>query len=116
VTIAYRTLNGSPDWTARFGRRGGTDFGWDVAASPDGERVYVTGVIFDPASLVQDFVTLGYSERDGSEEWSATYGGGDADDLPTVAVQPDSARVFLVGREWDDGDIIFETVAYEPPR
>lgn len=116
TTVAYRTRNGTRAWTSHFGDRAGQDFGWDIAASPDGERVYVSAQGVIDLAEADDFVTIGYSAHDGSEEWSARYSGSGSEYFPNVAVQPDSARVFVVGREIGDGNFVFTTLAYEPPR
>jgi outer membrane protein assembly factor BamB len=117
VTISYRAQDGSRDWLARFdGPAGKNDLGWDVVASPDRQRVYVTVQSVGETPNEPDFVTLGYSAFSGELEWSARYGedNGSMESFPTVAVHPDSTRVFVVGREQVQNDHAFTTIAYEP--
>lgn len=116
-TLAYRTADGTRAWEARYDAAGDQDTGWRVAASPDGERVYVTTMSDFEDKRPPDFVTLGYSSRAGALEWSARFGTDASNDyFPTLAIQPDSARVFVVGTQWDDEGTAFATFAYEPPR
>lgn len=118
TTIAYAARNGSRAWVAHYdGPQRKQDFGWDIEASPDGRHVYVTVEATFGERNRPDFLTIDYSANGGAARWASRYEGPERsrDYFPTLAVSPDSRRVFVVGREWpDDSDLWFTTIAYEP--
>jgi hypothetical protein len=82
-----------------------------VAASPDGAKVIVTGYNWSasPGSQPQ-FATVAYGSGTGAQLWVARYG--QPAKAPaygvSVAVSPDSSKVFVTGDNGNDG----ATVAY----
>ena len=98
----------APQWVARFEQGRTAD---DMAVSPDGSRVFVTGYTL---ANVYDFQTIAYDARTGDQLWVARFdGGGESLDFAySVAVSPDSSRVYVTGSieptitEW-------ATVAYD---
>lgn len=73
ATVAYDAATGAQDWVARYPR--GSD-ARDVAVSPDGARVFVTGSEYGSSAAgdtQQDFAVLAYDAATGSLAWSAYY-------------------------------------------
>src|SRR6266545_2145987 len=61
ATVAYEAATGSPLWGRRYGGPGGgRDLPADLAAAPDGTRVYVTGSAFDGSTTGTDYTTVVY--------------------------------------------------------
>jgi outer membrane protein assembly factor BamB len=99
-----RSIPASGDqlWVARYDNQYGLDTPEDMAVSPDGSRVYVTGI--GPG----DYATVAYDATTGSQLWLATYNGHSTDFAWAIAVSPDGARVFVTGQSGGD-----DTVAYD---
>jgi hypothetical protein len=95
VTIAYSIDTGATAWTTRW--PGGT--GWQVAASPDGTRIFVSG---NP--------TVALRAGDGRVLWSTRSSG--LGSLSDLAVSPDGARVYLTGTRRTDSSTEAVTVAF----
>jgi outer membrane protein assembly factor BamB len=99
ATEAYAAVTGDLSWTAHYQGPVADSFTLpqDLAVSPDGARVYVTG--FSPAPGGQDqFATVAYDAATGAVAWVGRYG------HPTkssagygVAVSPDSSKVYVTG-------------------
>lgn len=90
---------GTERWVARYG---GPDDNFDgateVAVSPDGDTVYVTGDSNGPATGT-DFATLAYDADDGTTLWTKRHDGptGEDDFASSLGVSPDGATVFVAG-------------------
>jgi|HubBroStandDraft_6_1064221.scaffolds.fasta_scaffold74321_2 outer membrane protein assembly factor BamB len=113
ATVAYNTATGAPVWTARY-RGPASGYGGppeDVAVSPDGAKVIVTGYNWSASPGSQpEFATVAYDSGTGAQLWVARYGqpAKEADYGVSVAVSPDSAKVFVTGDTGNDA----ATVAY----
>ena len=114
ATIAYDASTGARVWVRRFD--GPDDFGDESRAidvSPDGERVFVTGIVSLAGS--SDYGTVAYRASDGTRLWSRRYNGpGDSGDgAAAVAVSPDGSAVLVTGTS-DGGSTFadYATVAY----
>lgn len=71
ATVAYDTATGARLWVARFSTPGTIfETGADVAVSPDGSRVYVTGGSA-PWGDAGDAVTQAYDAASGAVVWTA---------------------------------------------
>ena len=111
--MAYNTATGAPVWTARYrgpasGYGGPTE---DVAVSPDGAKVIVTGYNWSASPGSQpEFATVAYDSGTGAQLWVARYGqpAKEAAYGVSVAVSPDSSKVFVTGDTGNDA----ATVAY----
>src|SRR5439155_20240364 len=71
----------------------------DVVVSPDGSKVFVTGVSDgDPSQT--DFATVAYAADTGARLWAARLNGSTNSDDYAVAVRvsPDGEHVFVTGR------------------
>lgn len=108
ATIAYDVADGHELWVARDNRPGGG--AKSVVVSPDGTRVFVTGVV-DSGANAADYGTIAYSAANGTELWFANY------DDPVhyldfankIAISPDGTSVFVTGESALED---FATVAY----
>ncbi len=83
-----------------LGRSGnGWDSAYAVAASPSGERVYVTGFSWDNTTESLDYATVAYDAASGNQIWLARYSGpAEIDDAAyAIAVSPDGSRVYVTG-------------------
>ena len=97
-------------------------YGYWIALSPDGSRVYVSGSDHTPpnASIFPgwDYATLAFDADTGQEIWMSTYSAPDAgQDVPYGhALSPSGDRIYVTGRSQGtasglDGD--YATVAYD---
>ncbi len=88
---AYDNANG-------FGS-GGSDFAFAAAASPRGDRVYVTGTSWDNGTQSADIATVAYDGATGKQLWVARHAGreGVSDFGYDVVVSPDGSRVSVTG-------------------
>jgi WD40 repeat protein len=89
---------GKSVWVARFNSAAGDAEATSQAVSPDGSRVYVTGLAPGGSKGDRDaaFVTIAYNAATGAQLWMATFTG-DATNAPAVAVSPDGSTVFVTG-------------------
>lgn len=99
ATLAYNASTGARLWLKRYNRGGNRDdFGYSVTASPDGSKVYVTG-LSQGISSGQDYTTVAYTAATGTQLWAQTYNGpGNGDDVSySTVASPDGSRVFVTG-------------------
>lgn len=107
-----------PEWVASYNHTGrggrGEDIGRDLALSPDGSTVYVTGQSRDDATA-DDQAVVAVDAATGATTWVGRYDAtGSFDTGSSVAVAPDGARVFVAGRSIGaDGSFDWATVAYD---
>jgi DNA-binding beta-propeller fold protein YncE len=110
VTAAFDTANGNLVWSNRYENPAfAFEGGGDVAVSPSGTRVYVTGWSTAGFGAPGDMVLRAHdATNNGSVVWNARFnsgrtaqeqGFGDA-----IAVAPDGTRVFATGRAAYQGD------------
>jgi len=99
VTVAYRASDGASRWSARYdGPAGGNDYANDLAISPTGDRVFVTGQR-ESAPFVNDVATVAYDMPTGTQAWLAEFDGpahGD-DFASTIAASPDGLALYVIG-------------------
>lgn len=113
LTEATDALSGERLWIARYdGPSHRNDIPSEVAVSPDGSTVFVTGISYRPGC--SNWATVAYSAN-GEELWSARYDGAEhwCDNVAGIAVSDDGKRVYVTGQtqETDAGDIT--TIAYD---
>jgi hypothetical protein len=105
-TIAYDATTGAEIWTASYdggcGCPDGGDGASDLAVSPDGSTVFVTGTIQVPGTdpsggPLFDDATVAYDAATGAERWVSPYDGGPSDLATSVAVSPTGSTVFVTG-------------------
>jgi len=112
-----------PLWVARYNGPGDfLDVANDVAISPDGSTVFVTGLSNGrrgsgryPVSWA-DYATIAYDAATGSPRWMRRYDGPAQgwDNPQALAVSPDGSRAFVTGgSKGTDTGQDFATVAYD---
>ena len=93
-----RAAAGDQLWVQRYDGSQ-SDAARDVAVSPDGGTVFVTGLSTQgPAAA--DYVTVAYDAVAGTQLWVADYDGpaGGRDEPSALAVSPDDSKVFVTGK------------------
>jgi len=87
-----------------------------VAVSPDGARVYITGVSLGSPDGGSDYGTVAYNAATGAQLWAALWGGNSGDhNYPTgLVVSPDGKRVYVTGGDGETNSVTgdYGTVAY----
>jgi outer membrane protein assembly factor BamB len=110
VTFAYDAATGATIWARGYdGLGNGSDLASDLAVSPDGASVYVTGRRLD------DYLTTAYDGATGSKIWARRYNGPEngTDFARALAVSPDGAVVYVTGSSAGPGSRYeYATVAY----
>jgi WD40 repeat protein len=99
ATVAYDAATGAQRWASRYnGPANQRDQAWEVAVSPDGRTVFVTGRS-QGATVRWDYATVAYDAATGAQLWASRYNGpANLGDMATaVAVSPDGATVFVTG-------------------
>jgi len=116
VTVAYNAVTGAQLWVSRYdGAAHGNDYASEVAVSPGGTTVYVTGWSIGTSSIYYyDWATVAYSAATGAQLWvrrnSSAYGTSGAS---AVAVSPGGETVFVTGfSHGATSDDDYVTVAY----
>jgi len=73
VTIAYDATNGTQQWVNIYRGlgAGGTNALYNLAVSPDGKKVYVTGESAGAQQYEIDYGTVAYDALSGSELWES---------------------------------------------
>jgi hypothetical protein len=113
ATLAYAASTGSRRWVTRFnGHASSFDLAFSLGVSPDSSKVFVTGYSYGP--LYPDYETIAYAPSSGTTLWAKRYNGPAhlADEASSLAVSPDSSKVFVTG--YSDGRTKYDyaTVAY----
>jgi outer membrane protein assembly factor BamB len=119
LTVAYSASTGAQEWFNRFNAVAGEmeDIPSDLAISPDGSFVVVTGWGRD-SDTTGEMPTVAYDAVTGTQLWLATYHDPRTTDVINVgfavAVSPDSTKVFVTGTDGlDPGHRSFETTAFD---
>jgi WD40 repeat protein len=121
ATLAYATATGAEFWTSRYdgpGHRG--DVASDLAVSPDGSTVFVTGRSPSGTRRRVDYATVSLDAATGAERWASRYDGPDnglahsGDEARALVVSPDGSSVFVTGASVGaTTDEHYATVAYD---
>ncbi len=119
ATIAYNAETGARLWLARYdGPASDSDSARDLAVSPDGTTVFVTGTAYG-LGTVTDYTTIAYDAANGARLWAARYDGPISmwDYASSLAVSPDGTAVFVTGASIGRGrgeNFDYATIAYRP--
>jgi hypothetical protein len=97
VTLAYDARTGKRRWVQVYRGlgAGGLDALYDLAVSPGGDRVYVTGESTGTREFDLDYATVAYDARKGKQAWASRQDRGGVDRAAALAVDGD--RVFVTG-------------------
>lgn len=97
VTLAYDVTSGKQRWARVYGGlgTGGEDALYDLAVSPRGNQVFVTGESAGARQYDIDYATVAYDTVKGKQLWVSRQDRGGADRAGSLAV--DSSRVFVTG-------------------
>jgi DNA-binding beta-propeller fold protein YncE len=108
VTIAYDASSGAQLWESRYdGPGNGTcdfDIAHDIAVSPDGTRVFVTGI---SCGIGDDYATVAYDASSGAQRWVARFALGY--EAEAIGVSPDGTLVYVTGYDVSR----WHTIAYD---
>ncbi len=125
VTIAYDADTGQQLWLARFNGSGDNldEIGYDVAVSPDGTKVFVTGnrdtnFSFTHEPSPTDTSTIAYDAATGDQLWASKYGMPypQAEGTNTITVSPSGDRIYVAGGTANFDDESYRgylTIAYD---
>jgi DNA-binding beta-propeller fold protein YncE len=119
ATVAYNAVTGAQRWASLYvGPADDRDQANAVAVSPDGSRVYVTGLSVAPTSgaLEADYATISYNAATGTQLWLRRYhGAGTGYDIgAAIAVSP-AGKVLVTGSSWGaTSNQDYATIAYSP--
>jgi hypothetical protein len=114
-TAAYKA-DGTALWTKVYpdgGQNGSLIH--DIAVSPNGKRVFVTGESYPKDGFLSDIATIAYRSSDGKRLWVRRFDGpGAATDLGfSIGLSPDGATVFVTGvQTGTDSYYDYVTIAY----
>lgn len=101
TTIAYDAATGRQLWVARHQEPFADASVEHLAISPDGSRVYVSGLDTAGGDFGRGdsrYVTLAYSASTGSQEWVAFHDNPQLDDtVYSMALDPSGVRVYVGG-------------------
>lgn len=113
VTIAYDAATGANIWKKRYNGVARDDWGYALALSPDGSKIFVTG--HTGGLSTADYQTVGYDAITGARLWVKTYNGpgNAAGDPGGIAVSADSSAVFVTGDSEGTGSRDYATLAYD---
>jgi len=113
-TVAYDTATGAQVWASQYGPDNGS-MAAQVAVSPDGKEVFVTGKSMGQGSNY-DYATVAYDAASGTQLWSERYNGpaSNYDAAAGLIVSPDGQTVFVTGTSWSatSGED-YVTIAYD---
>ncbi|MGH2690932.1 MAG: PQQ-binding-like beta-propeller repeat protein [Actinomycetota bacterium] len=120
-TVAYDATTGARLWAARYdGPEHLDDYANSVAVSPNGSRVFVTGIVDrgtnQQGRAIGDFGTTAYDAQSGAEVWASRYDGpaGLHDVAYAIAVGPEGGSVYVTGpSRAADGTYEYATVAHD---
>ena len=114
VTIAYDVSNGTQQWVSIYHGlgAGGTNAPFDLAVSPDGKQVYVTGESAGAREYELDYATVAYDAANGQQLWESRSQPTFVDRACCLAVDQD--HVYVTGDSYtgpDGGDYQALTIA-----
>jgi WD40 repeat protein len=115
LTVAYDVLSGQQIAAVRYSDPStSVDTAVDIAVSPDGQTLFVSGHSYVIAEGGYDYTTVAYRADDLSESWVARYdGSGGWDTVARIVVSPVGDLLYVTGAsQGPDGMFDLATVAY----
>ena len=116
ATLAYDAASGAKIWVRSYQGPGYSgDYARALALSPDGTRIYVTG-ISPGVGTDADYATLAYDAASGAKIWARRYNGpvNFSDAARAIGVSPDGTRVYVTGGSVGaTSDYDYATLAYD---
>jgi outer membrane protein assembly factor BamB len=116
-TVAYDSDTGATLWAKPYVGNGFLSIPHSLGVSPDGSKVFVTGESYPGGGGSQDYATVAYDSATGATLWAQRYDGpigGSTDIAHSLAVSPDSSKVFVTGESVGSGTgFDYATVAYD---
>jgi hypothetical protein len=115
ATVAYDASTGAERWVARYNGPGnGRDVPYDLAVSPDGTSVFVTGFSAQ-ANGLWDYATAAYDTSTGTERWVVrfTRPASRYNVAYAIRVSLDGTTVFVTGNTDGVNGADYATVAYD---
>lgn len=115
ATAAYDAETGRQLWLARYdGPVGGSDDQTALAVTPDGSKVFITGISTGKGTG-SDFATIAYDAKTGEQLWLARYDGpaSESDWGSALSVSPDGSTIFVIGLSHTAGGPDYGIVAYD---
>lgn len=114
-TVAYEAATGRRLWSQGYAGPGKSfDEPTALRVSPDGSRLYVTGMSAG-TDTGNDTVTIAYDTATGAEVWTDRYtGSGSGSDWSNaLTISPDGKTVYITGATTlDGGELDYVTIAY----
>jgi outer membrane protein assembly factor BamB len=114
ATVAYNAATGAQLWAARYNGPSNDSAAAEVAVSPDGTAVFVTGTSLG-APTGEDYATVAYNAATGAQLWVKQYDGfgSGGNYAHSVAVSPGGTAVFVTGYSLGTNNgYDYATVAY----
>ena len=115
VTQAIDAVTGVGIWgTAYNGSANSSDYGYAVAVSPDGTKVFATGKSTETGTD-HDYSTVAFNASTGAKLWFRRYDGptNGHDEAASLVVSPGSNRVFVTGYSYGGSSNDYATIAYD---
>jgi hypothetical protein len=103
VTIAYDASTGADRWTSRYdGPAGDNDSMTDLAVTPNGGSVVVTGGSRGTGTGT-DYATISYGATTGARRWARRYDGPSSGDDVSAALDPGTGSASVTGHSHGSG-------------
>jgi hypothetical protein len=103
VTIAYDATTGADGWMSRYdGSAGDNDSMSDLAVTPDGGSVVVTGGSRGTGTGT-DYATVAYAASTGARRWARRYDGPSHGDDVSTALGPSAGSISVTGHSHGSG-------------
>jgi hypothetical protein len=103
VTIAYDAATGADGWASRYdGSAGDNDTMTDLAVTPNGTSVVVTGGSRGTGTGT-DYATVAYAAATGALRWARRYDGPSHGDDVSTALEPSAGSISVTGHSHGSG-------------
>jgi sugar lactone lactonase YvrE len=125
ATVAYDATTGAQLWASLYDTSPGRAWAHNVAVSPDGSRIYVSGSSVGDGTG-NDYATLAYDATTGAQLWASRYTGDGVsagflsfDDQYALGISPDGSRLYVTGTSAsksygaDRSGNVYATVSYD---